>query len=242
MAGIPDTNALINSLGNAGSELPGTVAGEDVGSRTAHYEQQAQAPSYPVGGPVVAAGPVPQQPAPNYARTPARRRANSLSALFLRFGPEKDVNFSVELRRIFPRTGSGSGWLNEFPHAITNHDIFQKYGGGRYQVTVMGTDNKTGQPGAEKESISFDIAGEPKVEGVEPQGGRRSEGGHHGGGGGGGYGMPPAPTVVHPDTTATNLMAQALTSVVSGATSGKDQLIDRLQALAQQPANSPISP
>lgn len=175
----------------------------------------------------------------DFSRTPSRRPATGrrLSEVFLKYSSEMDPNFLVSVTRIYPPSPrGGSGFLDEQVMPLYERDIKQRWGGGRYVVTIKGSHPKSGQPGHILEEVTVDIAGPPKDDDEEePQ--RRRRGNlydrvigamdpnpysrHH---------QQQQPQQPQQDNAAT-MAVQTLRDVLIGSTSSKDrdQLIELLK-------------
>jgi hypothetical protein len=165
-------------LGQVGSVTAGMLPSDDspLNQYAPNAYQQQQQPAVLGGG----ALPITPMDAP---RTPSDRRPNGggrsrmmrapgdrrLAELFIKHNPASDVNFKVTVERISQKTVSGQmvqgGYVGEFPDVITEKDIYNNFGGGKFLVILTGSHPKTYAPDYEIDRTVVQIEGAPRIAG-----------------------------------------------------------------------------
>lgn len=93
----------------------------------------------------------------------------SLAGMLGKYRIGEDPNFRIQLHRLLPKYLPGGiqahGYLEEFTQAITEEYIASEYGGGTYEVRVLGPDPKSPPNGVRRyDSIKVEMAGAPNPE------------------------------------------------------------------------------
>lgn len=90
----------------------------------------------------------------------------SLGGMLSKYGIGDDPNFRVQLHRLLPKWLPGGiqghGYLDEFVQPITEDYIASEYGGGTYEIRVLGPDPAKGPNAVRRyDSIKVEMAGPP---------------------------------------------------------------------------------
>jgi hypothetical protein len=93
----------------------------------------------------------------------------TLASVLSKWGLGDNPEFKLQLHRLLPKwlPGGiqGNGYLNEYVHPISEEYIASEYGGGTYEVRVLGPDPKKGPNGIGRyDTFKVEIAGAPNPE------------------------------------------------------------------------------
>lgn len=92
----------------------------------------------------------------------------SLGSLLSKYRVGEDPSFRVQLYRLLPKWLPGGiqghGFLEEYGQQITEEYITSEFGGGTYEIRVMGPDPKTANGSKRYDSIKVEVAGAPNPE------------------------------------------------------------------------------
>lgn len=97
---------------------------------------------------------------------PQPSKEQTLGGLIAKYGIGNDsgAGYKIQLNRLDPKYYKGvaiGGFIQEYEHEITQQTIADEYGGGVYQLRVVGPDPKTLNGSRFYESVKIQVAGEP---------------------------------------------------------------------------------